>query len=108
METRESINSRYYERRRKYFIASIGGAILGTVIAVAGFAREYYQTNNVPGVYPLSRYNLTITLTGAGLFAISGLGPLVLDKRARRKRKNELESLSDSAPETDIGLPFSP
>ncbi len=107
METRESINSKYQVQQRKYFRLGIYGAVLGIVIGAVGFGRNYYQTGNIPGMHPLSKSNNAIVLTGI----VSALGslsaPIALGIRARRKRDDELESLSNSVPDVDSCLPYS-
>jgi len=98
-------------KMHKYFWYSTGGVILGTTIAITGFARNYYKTGNIPSIVPLEGYNEAIALTGAGIIASSGIVPLVLDlrdRRAKRKRDSDLESLSESSNEIDTGLPFTP
>jgi len=107
METEESINNRYRERRNKYLSRGIYGAILGLAIATIGFAKNYYETGNIPGLYPYKISNTILIDTGIGLALASFSTPILLDVKERRKRKQELESLSETAQEIETGLPFS-
>lgn len=102
METEESINKRYNEKTRKYFKVSKYAAILGITIGLAGFARNYYQTNNIPGMHPLSNSNLAMVFTGISIGLTSVFAPIALNARNKRKRDNELESLTDFCELTHI------
>jgi hypothetical protein len=109
MEIRESICNGYETSLKKYFYCMVGGAILGSVIAIGGFVRDFYQNQNIPGVNQASKSNLAIVLTGVSVIAASTSIPLALSKRAKRKKDSELESLSDSSSDlTGIGLPYLP
>lgn len=97
METAESIEYRFNEAKEKNFRCGwIYGAILGTVIALFGVGRDSYQTGNIPFVYQPSKSNTAIIFTGAAIMGISMAIPITLNLRAKRRRDNELESLSET------------
>jgi hypothetical protein len=108
MKTKESINQEYNEQQRRNFKTGLYSAVLGITIGLTGFARNYYQSENIPGMYPLSKPNLAIAVAGIGIGITSVFAPMALNLRAKRKRDSELESISDSNANEDIDLPFMP